>query len=196
MSSLDRRRYFRINDIVSLSYCPYGGDVANETREVASNIQITAAKVLESVDIELAKALSSLWKNNPETANVISLVSKKIDIIAAELDLGCSQSPENNQPNEESVAVNISACGMAFNSRERFAFGQKLDLYISFKPEGTNMRVRCSVVGCEQSKLDHERPYHLRVDFDGIDVNTQETLIQHILRRQSSQLSVQRQKGH
>ncbi len=195
MNSQDRRRYFRINDIVNMSYCACGGDPASETREQASNIQITATKILESVDIEIAKALSSLWKKIPEAANVISLVSKKIDILAAELELGYSGSTEEKPLDEERVAVNISACGMAFNCKERFDAGQKLDLYISFKPEGTSMRVRCSVVGCEKSKLDYERPYYLRVDFDGIDVNTQETLIHHILRRQSSQLSLQRQKS-
>jgi len=192
MDSLDRRRYFRINDIVSLRYRLFGSDSGNAIMNEASNVQITSARILESLDLELAKSLSFLWKNSPETANVISLLSKKIDVLAGELDLGYIQ---EKTPQEERLAVNISACGMAFNSKERFDFGQRLDLFISFKSEATNIQVLGTVVACEQSKLDFERPYSLRVDFDGIDLNTQETLIQHIVQRQSSQLSLQRQKG-
>ena len=187
----DRRRYFRINDMVGLSYGLCSENAVLEVKKEVGNVQIAAAQVLESIDNELTKALSALWKTNPAAANVINLVSKKIDIIAAEVDLDYAQIKGLK---EGSVSVNISACGISFHCKERLNFGQKLDLFISLKPGGTNIRVMGTVVGCEQAEQDNERPYLLRVDFDSISRSVQEELIQHIVRRQSNQLGLSRQE--
>lgn len=190
MERQDRRRYFRINDWVGLSYRALDDSELHAAAQ-GDNVQISSAQVIETIDRELAAALNVLWQGNPAAANVIGLLNKKLDFIAAELDLdylgGGLIKHENTQ-------VNISACGMAFECDERFDVGEVLELNLLLKPMNSNLKLRGCVNGCDRVGAGSGKPYLLRVDFLDTDTHVHEDLIQHIVRRQSMQLSEQRQE--
>lgn len=190
MSVQDRRRYFRINDWVGLSYCVLGARDL-EVLADADNVHISSAQVLETIDKELSSALNILWQNNPAAANVIGLINKKLDFIAAEMELGSLQGALLNH---EQTQVNISACGMAFECSEQFDAGQMLELNLLLKPVNSMLKLKGCVSVCERAPAGSEKPYILRIDFVSTDTQVREELIQHIVRRQSIQFSAQRQK--
>ncbi len=186
MDRTDRRRYFRINDIVGLSYRlvePGELDVQDE----AENVQIAAAEILRSIDRELTNALNAMWQSNPTAANAIGLLNKKMDVLAAEMDLDYAQIKGLEMKTQH---VSISACGIAFECKDSFNVGQSLQLDILLKPANTHVKTMGRVLDCTRTEEGH---FFLRVDFDSIDSSVQEQLIQHIVRRQSSQLGSARQ---
>ena len=190
MSKQDRRRYFRINDLVGLSYQPIGQHAQTLPVDDVDNVQIAAAQVLKSVDDELNAALSALWKNNPATASALGLLNKKLDIIAAEIDLDYASFKGLKA---EPTQVNLSACGIAFECEDQFEAGQRLEIHLILKPVNTHLSMIGRVVACEYTEEGRDKPFLVRIDFDEIGRNAQEELIQHIVRRQSDQLGAQRQ---
>lgn len=188
MERQDRRRYFRINDWVGLSYR------ALDQRELvarsdADNVQISSAQIIESIDRELAAALNILWQSNPSAANVIGLLNKKLDFIAAELELDYLG---DDLIKHEQTQVNISACGIAFECDERFDVGVVLELNLLLKPVNSTIKLSGCVNACDRA-VGSGKAYLLRIDFLDTDTHVREELIQHIVRRQSMQLSEQRQ---
>lgn len=187
MDRRDRRRYFRINDIVGLSYrLIEPGEV--EAQKQADNVQIAVAEVLRSIDRELTNALNAMWQSNPTAANAIGLLNKKMDVLAAEMDLDYAQIKGLDIQTKE---VNISACGIAFECVDRFNIGQSLQLDILLKPANTHIKMTGIVMECVETE---KGQYFLRVNFDSVDTNVQEQLIQHIVRRQSIQLGMARKE--
>lgn len=189
MERQDRRRYFRINDMVGLSYRAVDSATIANGLVDGDNVHISSLKLLESINKELSEALNQLWQNNPATANVLGLLNRKIDFLSAEIGLDSAQEAIEH----EQVAVNISACGMAFKCPDSFDKGQALEIHLLLKPGNTRLKLNGSVVGCERVLVAGQQSNFLRIDFTNIDTHVQEQLIQHLVRRQSSQLSEQRQ---
>lgn len=190
MDGQDRRRYFRINDWVGLSYRSLDGDLHSMSSD-GDNVQISSAQVVETIDRELAAALNILSQGNPAAANVIGLLNKKLDFIAAELELDYLG---GGLIKHEQTQVNISACGMAFECDEQFDAGQMLELKLLLKPVNATLKLKGCVNACNRVAADSGKPYLLRLDFVSTDTHVREELIQHIVRRQSMQLSERRQE--
>ncbi len=185
----DRRRYFRIEDSVWLSFRSVGDNEHLAPPENANNVHISVVDVLKSLDEELLSGLSTLWQNSPAIASVLGLINKKIDIIASEANLDYS---DIQHPDEKQTEVNLSACGIAFDTRQRLDAGQRLEINFRLIPTNIRIPVIGHVVAVERNGEDRDFPYFLRVNFDEIERASQEQLIQHIVRRQSSQLAEQR----
>jgi len=190
MGGQDRRRYFRINDWVGLSYRSLDGDL-HKMSSAGDNVQISSAQIVESINRELISALNVLWQGNPAAANVIGLLNKKVDFIAAELELSYLG---GGLVNHEQTRVNISACGMAFECDEQFDAGHMLELNLLLKPTNSTLKLKSCVNACERVAGASGKPYLLRLDFVSTDTHVREELIQHIVRRQSMQFSEQRQE--
>ena len=188
MAQGDRRRYFRINDWVDLSYRPLAEEALEATEMPAFNVKIETAQVLRSLDKELQTALNSLWQNNPVAANALSLINKKLSVITAEMNL----SYDVHEKGEGiGTKVNISACGIAFEVDRSYAPGEMLELNLTLKPEENQIRLKGQVITCEPL-TDQAKPYMLRISFIQLDTGIEEELIQHIVRRQSQQLALNR----
>jgi len=189
MDRQDRRRYFRINDLVGLSYRMLDDD--NEMASDGENVQISSTQVVETIDRELAGALNVLWQSNPAAANVIGLLNKKLDFIAAELELDYFG---GGLIKHEHTQVNISGCGIAFECDEQFNAGQLMELNLLLKPVNTMLKLKGCVNACDRMAASNGKPYLLRLDFVDTDTHVREELIQHVVRRQSMQLSERRQE--
>lgn len=185
MDRPDRRRYFRIDDLVGLRYQLADLQETDTTSKEAGKVQITSINLLKSIDRELTAALNVLWQSNPMAANAIGLLNKKMDILAAEMEMDYDKLQVIDAHSKQ---VNLSACGMAFECQERFDIGQLLALTIVLKPANTPVHLRGRIVGCDWLDGHNVRTYLLRVDFDHVDLAVEEQLIQHIVRRQSSQI--------
>jgi len=155
------------------------------------NVQISSAQVVKTIDRELTAALIVLWQSNPAAAIVIGLLNKKLDFIAAELELGYLG---GGLIKHEQTQVNISACGMAFECDEQFDAGQMMELNLLLKPVNATLKLKGCVNACDRVAAGSGKLYLLRLDFVSTDAHVREELIQHIVRRQSMQLSKQRQE--
>ncbi|MGS2723859.1 PilZ domain-containing protein [Porticoccus sp. GXU_MW_L64] len=180
MSKTERRRYFRINDTIGLSYSLLD-DAANNTASEAQDVGITAAHVLAKIDRELNGLINVLWREDPTTAKVLGLLNQKVEVLSDEI---IDDEREVIETRQRETQVNISGCGIAFNGDERLSMGQKLRLNITLKPANTHLVINGEVVACEINADNPEHAFHLRINFTEEETAAQEALIQHIVQRQ------------
>lgn len=182
----ERRRYFRINETVGISYQRIGNSESHGKKEESLTSEV--ARIFEQDD-QIVKLLNELKSDNPLMAQLAVLLNRKIDRIA---DQQVLRNDLLKRIAHRVKEVNISACGMAFMNDEPIGEGERLRLELKLFPAEVTVQTFARIVSCD---LDEEsRQYYWRMDFYSMSAHSQETLIQHIVRSQSAQLKGTRKK--
>lgn len=186
MASDEQRRYYRINDVVMLRYRviesgrPHGGD----TDHIATEAGVSSGALLEEIDRELSQSLNAVWQESAAVAQALGLLNRKLSVIAAE----ALEYEETGAHSYEDAMVNISGCGMAFGVKVLLEKDTRLQLHLILRPSQTTLAIRGTVIGCDKRLSSAKTPYWARINFDK-DQQTQEQLIQHVVKKQRTQLS-------
>ena len=183
----ERRRYFRIDDYVRLSF-----EVVNDLKHLPGSGHDASAPSkqarLKAVEREFNAALNALWLEHPLAAKALGQLNGKLELL---VDCLQPESPpgDGSAGDGAAVAVNISACGIAFEVAEPLAPGQLLDMRLTLLPAETRLRIMARVVGVDpvdDSPRSAGGPFLLRAEFAGQDTVSQEMLISHIVQRQQA----------
>lgn len=181
----ERRKYYRINDVVLLRYeimpePPEGQQPSEDT----GGLEISTGSLLAELDRELNKSVNAVWRESPMVAQALGLLNRKISVIAAQaLDY-----EEEGVHSYDSSMVNLSGCGIAFEGRQSLEPGTRLQLSIILKPSQVTLSIAGTVVSSEERLDSAALPFWIRVDFDD-DLQAQEQLIQHVVQKQGALLS-------
>ncbi len=182
--SSDRRGYYRIDDVVGLSYQILPEDSAEQDDADKKAADIAHEKALSVVETEVNLLINTLWTENPTTAKALGLLNRKMDLLLSRL------SEEEQSPDAllsyANIPVSLSGSGIAFGCDEQIAPGQSLELKILLKPSYVAVRLRAKVVGCDASLDKTDSPYWLRASFVGDDLSQQEQIIRHIVQRHTN----------
>lgn len=180
----ERRRYFRIEDQITLFYrqMEEGSLPDSETfqGEVMDGFSLTAT--LEYLDQESGFLLRSLEKKHPDLISYLDVLNKKINMIAKAFlmkEEGVSELPASK--------VNLSASGISFFASQGFQKGALLELKMILPPALTGLVTYGEVVYCEEIEGESQ-PYRLAVDFLNIREQDRDVLIRHIVKRQMEQI--------
>ena len=181
--SEERRRYFRITDRIFLA-------VRKLTEQDASEFYLVnddnIRENIQSIDNQLTLALDKIRPGSPAVAEVVELLNRKIRCVMESInDLDIS-TPNN----AELIEVNLSACGMSFPSDEEFDLEIPIEVDMWLPASDWRVKVLGYISGCEYQEGE-KKPYLIRVDFRNIEYNTQEILIQHLVRRQGQLIKSQ-----
>ncbi|MBQ0711677.1 MAG: PilZ domain-containing protein [Porticoccus sp.] len=176
----ERRNFYRINDVVGLSFRVLGHDDYTFP-SISTNIELPVTNLLAEIDREFNQATNILWNENPTMAKALGLLNKKISIIAAH----SLQSEDQSIDSYEEMMVNISGCGMAFKCAERLDLGTRLQLVLTLQPSNTQLDFTGEVVACHHTVSNIEKPYSVSINFEKNN-SAQEQLIQHIVQKQSA----------
>jgi len=179
----ERRTYYRINDVVGLTYKTLGQDEDIQA-SLSGNLGLSVTSLLTEIDHEFNQATNTLWHENPTIATALGLLNKKLSIIAAN---SLSEESQDIDSYEE-MMVNISGCGLSFDCAEGIPPGTRLLLTIVLKPANTQLSFTGEVIASVNNADNPEKPYSVRVNFDENN-NAQEQLIQHIVQKQCVQIS-------
>lgn len=178
----ERRSYYRIDDMVGLSYASLEStEVAND--EIVGDLDMPMTSLFAEIDREFNQAVNTLWHENPTIAQALGLLNRKISLIAAQ---GLREEGQSVDSYEE-LMVNISGSGLAFSCIEELPVGTRLRLSLALRPSDIHINVTGKVVACEQLATDLRHPYWIRVTLDGSNPAAQEQLIQHIVQKQCAQ---------
>ncbi|WOJ93323.1 PilZ domain-containing protein [Congregibacter variabilis] len=185
IDSVERRKYYRINDVVLLRYeiipeAPAGEQPTEDT----GGLEISTGSLLAELDRELNKSINAVWRDHPLVAQTLGLLNRKISVVAAQ-SLDYEEASVHSYDNS---MVNLSGCGIAFEGRQELAPGTRLQLSIILKPSQVTLSIAGTVVSSEQRLDSAIMPYWIRVDFDD-DMLAQEQLIQHVVQKQGALLS-------
>ncbi|MAZ70614.1 MAG: hypothetical protein CMK45_08560 [Porticoccus sp.] len=176
----ERRNYYRIDDTIGLSYRQLNtADSHSSVNPSHKEMPLTA--LLAEIDREFNQTTNLLWQENPLVAQALGLLNKKLSMVAA---LNLSEN-STSIDSYENIMVNISGCGMAFDSPSAIEPSTRLALTIVLKPANSRLEMLATVVDCTPINQTGEDTHRIRVQF--LENGTaQEELIQHIVQRQWS----------
>jgi hypothetical protein len=180
--SVERRKYYRINDVVLLRYEVVSDDPSGEPAQGdTGGLEISTGTLLAEIDRELNKSINTVWRDSPAIAQALGLLNRKVSIIATQ----ALEYEESDVHSYDSTKVSLSGCGIAFECRNEIPAGSRLQLNIILRPSQVTLSIAGTVVDSESRLSNSAMPYWVRVDFDN-DLATQEQLIQHVVQKQGA----------
>jgi len=184
----ERRRFFRIDDTISLSYRFIDEAVAHLGLKPANHLptEYSLAATLDVLSQEALRIMQRLDKQNDELLELYKVLDAKINAVAK-----VAMFRAGNICDENCQEVNLSAAGVAFQQSSPMEIGQNLALEMYLPSSMALIMVYGKVVNCESPEPDR---YLISVDFTHIKEEDQELLIKHVVRRQWQQLQEKRSR--
>jgi hypothetical protein len=189
----ERRRYFRIDDSMGISYELLGNEeakvFARQSNEHGGNFDYAS-----HFDNRIQTLLESCKLQTPIAAELLDLLNKKLNFVIQQMDVDAELMHKVAYTLRQ---VNVSACGIAFANEEMLNQGQLLKLDIMLQPTELHVVAMAEVVDCTaitSEEIDGGNHCFVRLNFTEINTNDQELLIQHMVKKQSEQLKIRRQQ--
>lgn len=173
----ERRRYFRIDDTVGISYRVIEGGPGTPGGVQTAGVMDLVTKQDEQIE----KLLLEVGEENPKVAELVTVFNQKLERIVSHMAMEYQLVDRIAQRVRE---ANISACGMAFHTDDSIEKGARLRLELTLYPSDKILVLQGLVVECEPVGGE----WYLRIDFYDLSEAMQENLIQHVVQSQSQQL--------
>lgn len=184
-SNPERRKYYRINDVILLRYEVLAEDPGDSNPASGeSSLEVSTGTLLAEIDRELNQTINAVWQDQPAVAQALGLLNRKISVIAAQ----ALEYEHTNVQSYDDTMVNLSGCGIAFAAREDLTPSTRLRLSVILRPSQVTLSIAGTVIESEERLSSASMPYWIRVDFDD-DAMAQEQLIQHVVQKQGALLS-------
>jgi hypothetical protein len=185
----ERRRYFRVTDLIGLRYCVLSGS----EQELAVQAQPTSLKsLLSQIENQIVIDMAVIQNSQPEIHHLLDLFNQKINLAFGHSIAGGED--DNVGSSTRACHVNLSACGIAFTAAESMQLNQHVSLDITLYPSNVRMNLLAAAISCDEfHEVDNDDNYVIRADFVNISESDQEVLVQHVIKRQAIQLKEQRQ---
>jgi len=187
----DRRRYFRINDKVSLKYRVVQGiDVETEVKrtEHEKNNLAELKNAFNCIEAKIMSKMGRIEEVSPLVAEILGLYDKKLSLIESMI----IHNDDKVNSITETQNVNLSASGMSFESNTPINDDVNLKMELVLFPEYQFIPVYARVVDCKKKMDDNLYRFNISVDFVGICESDQEIIMQHVLSKQAKQIKSER----
>lgn len=193
----DRRRYFRIEDQVILSWhvlTPLEKSKGLERFERGEIHYPDHAGLFLSLEADLIDIIQAISAKQPEVAKAFELLNRKINLFARTMPINDSV---NTLLDEKAQAVSLSASGLSFTANEKAEPGQDIQVEIVLLPEKVYILcyaivVDCSSLAATEQEANNMHHFRLNVDFTMIRDEDVERLVQHIMRKEVEFLRARR----
>ena len=143
---------------------------------------------LNVLDSKLLLLMENLKQENPTMAAAISILNKKVMVMGSMM----SQASNDGYQVNHLEQVNLSANGIAFSTTEKLESDSLLKLELVLVPEYHYSVIYGRVLNSENNE-DNNSIYRTSVEFEGINDQDKEKIIQHVMKKQSDDLREQRQ---
>jgi hypothetical protein len=190
--SRDVRRFFRMDDVVHLSYQLIPKEQLAERLEQQGSGEPDTFTTLGGLSVISQQAsihLHRIEADAPDVAAYLKALDRKIEL------LGRAFLMQDAELGEQSAKrVNISASGIALHGPRPLEVGSVVEIKLLLPPAMTAIHTFGEVVACEESDdAEPGNPYTLRFDFTHMQESDRELLIRHMLRRQGTMLRESRE---
>lgn len=191
-ASLDdeRRRFFRIEDLMHLSYREIDNAELNRKVELLEKGMVEHFMInssLTAITADMAATLRKVEATDPDVAAYLKSLDRKIDLV------GKAFMAEDVSVGENKAApVNISASGIAFDTEEPLKEGINVELKMLLMPTFTGILTYGKVVGNDKSEVNGKAVNQVRIDFTHLREEDRDMLIRHVIRKQGDMLRERR----
>ncbi len=176
----ERRRYFRINETIGISYHVLEGD--DRDAHSHSGALSDVLDLVSKQDMHIEKLLLEIADEHPKVAELVTVFNQKLERIVNQLVM---ESHLVGRIAHRVKEANISACGVAFDNDEPISEGARVRLELTLYPSEKRLMTNGIVIACDSVGGDK---WYWRIDFYGMSEPSQEALIQHVVQCQSLQL--------
>ncbi|MFT7687526.1 MAG: c-di-GMP-binding flagellar brake protein YcgR [Candidatus Azotimanducaceae bacterium] len=183
----EKRRYFRIEDTISIKFELLNSEQAAEREEEMRLPGYHSPNRIQIVERELQLLIDKLRIQTPELAKAIELMNIKLSIMKESYLEDITPRGRKNYIRN----VSLSACGVSFENDEQIKVGEKIDMDLTLLPTDLHIFTLGEVVGCRESE-ENLGGWMVRVDFYGMPENDEELMVQHIVKRQGQLLANRR----
>jgi len=187
----ERRRYYRVEDEVALSYRVLEGaevDAALERFTPGFEDTMALAATFATTGGEMRRALDAVKRSAPEVATYLEGLNTKLDILGRML-----AARESGLPSSPTHLVSLSASGISFDVTRPITPGSLLELKLLVFPSHICLLTLGAVVSCRplpETQADFR--FRVGIDFAYIRDTDRETLIRHVVQKQSQLLRQRR----
>lgn len=181
-ATADRRRFFRVDDTISLSYQLIDENTAAQGLKSSGymNSEYSLAATLDVLSQEAMRIMQHLEKQNSEFLELYKVLDAKINVMAqAVMFVGSNVNAQDCQD------VNLSAAGLAFQQPTALELGQNLAIEMYLPSTLALILVYGKVINCQAIDAGQ---YVISVMYTQIREEDQELLIKHVVRKQWQQL--------
>jgi len=186
----ERRRYFRIEDQIILSWHSITSEEKKQAIErfVRGEMQYPdLAGMYLGLEADLCDTIQAVTAKDPHIANALELINRKLNLFIKKIPLDQST---QTLLDEIPQWVNISASGLSFETPQSKAQGQDLKLEMVLLPEKVYILCYGTVVDC--TAIENSPTYRMNVDFETMRDEDTERLVQHIMRKEVEFLRARR----
>lgn len=180
----ERRRYFRIDDEVALSYRLVSNEelVRDEGLQITADSSASLANELERMNEVSRIHFRHVEKESPEVARYFSFIESKITLLAHHLMKGTDELfIKTTQP------VNISGSGVSFNVEEALNVADCVEVKFILTPSLASIKAFSTVVSCSP---DGEQ-FKVAVEFSQLNDEDRDLLIRHVVKKQMNDIREQ-----
>ncbi len=195
--SKERRRYYRIDDVVHLEYRilpPEEAEAIERQMRRPRPPEDGLVEQLASINKHMAALETDLRKAPPALAKYLRYLNKKVDLLAAHLALESADRYRKQGRHGTVVGmkrVNLSAGGVAFSIDRCLAPGTYLHVRMGVEETGFILNTYGRVIDCREREGE-ARAYRVRVEFPFLDEHERALLMRHIFDRQRAYIRAAR----
>lgn len=182
----EKRRYFRVNDTISLLHkvleTPHSDALSHVSNDVLSNCSLASA--LEVLNQETRLLMARLERRDPEMLEYLKIMDTKINLLAQAITTQHEPFSEH-----DTLDVTLSATGLAFSNETAIAAGSLLELRMLLTSCMAVIVAYARVVHCKDISAETpDRPHSICVEYINMTDDDRELLIKHVIKRQLQQL--------
>lgn len=182
----ERRRYFRIDDEIILIFKEVGQGFLLDPENLKNEEILNAFSLSSALDFltqESRVQLKKLERTQPEAADIIKNLERKIDLIAQSLLVN-----ETKPSDRSTQEVNISAAGIAFDADNALEPGTIIQLKMILPTSLVALMTYGKVVYSKINPNAASFGHRIGVDFLWMKEQDKELLIRYIVKRQIQQI--------
>lgn len=168
----ERRRFFRIDDEAEVSFKVISDD---EYLAWSDNQDNSECEKLAKLEADLSMSIAQLKSYSPQLAKVCELLNSKLDLV-----MKSNSNTQELTGYGELKTVNLSACGIAFETDEKLHPNEYILLQLKLKPSGVSLITTGQVI--DSSSKNNSQI--VRIDFKDLTQCNQDLLIQHLFQVQ------------
>lgn len=186
----DKRKYFRIDDMVCFSYRVISWSEVRSSQEADSSLpvhKITLKANLDRLSRELQPLYNIIKSSNSNVATYLASLDKKITILSEYL-LEDDEIENDIEPQQ----VNIGGGGLMFVSEKPIVSGAMLELKMKLLPECMSISSYAKVISCVQmDESSEQKKYNISVEFESMDDDVRDLITRHVLIKERALINKQ-----
>ncbi|KXJ49944.1 MAG: pilus assembly protein PilZ [Cycloclasticus sp. Phe_18] len=179
----ERRRFFRIDDELALSYRVIHSDELNVDESItAEDTPASLANELEKMNEVSRIHFRHVEKESPEVARYFSFIEAKINLLAHHIMMGSEDLfVKTTQP------VNLSGSGVSFTTDSELNVGGCVEVKFILRPSLASIKSLAKVVSCRPS----DEKFTMAVEFTQLSDDDRDLLIRHVVKKQMNDIREQ-----